>query len=146
MQLKFPKLEFVSAAKEGGGARRCFSVADPYKFLSGLGQVHLLHAISILFHHDEALLQFFFSHKEPVLRLPAKCLIEEAAKFPLKEQLLIRIALDYWNRRGSTRLSDMLAEFDHEHWVRFLHSIIFFEECSDELISCLQDGKGRKRK
>ena len=133
-------------AKGGCGTNRRCNLADPYKFLSGLGQTHLLHAISILFNHDEALLQFFFSHKEPVLRLPAKCLVEEAVKFPLKEQLLIRVALDYWNRRGSTRLSDMLAEFDHEHWVRFLHSIVFLEECSDDLVACLQDSKGRKRK
>jgi hypothetical protein len=69
-------------------------MADPYRFLSGVGQQHLLKCISILFNHDEELLKFFFSHKQPILRMPAKCLMDEASKFDIKEQLLIRVALD----------------------------------------------------
>jgi hypothetical protein len=120
-------------------------MADPYKFLSSVGQAHLLNCISTLFGHNEDLIYFFFSHKEPVLRLPARCLVEEAAKFPLKEQLVIRVALDYWNRRGATRLSDMLTEWDYEHWIRFLHSIILLEELKDELIDTL-NGKSAGKK
>jgi hypothetical protein len=120
-------------------------MADPYKFLSSVGQAHLLNAISVLFNHDEDLIHFFFSHKEPVLRLPARCLVEEASKFPLKEQLLIRVALDYWNRRGATRLCDMLTEWDHEYWVRFLHSIILLEEVQDDLVDRLNVSRPRKK-
>jgi hypothetical protein len=121
-------------------------VANPYKFLSNFGQAHLLHCISTLFGHDEALLQFFFSHKEPVLRLPAKCLIEEASKYPLKEQLLIRVALDFWNRRGAAKLSDMLSEWDHESWVKFLHSVALLEECTDPLVAALGGTTPKRRK
>ena len=120
-------------------------MADPYKFLSGLGQAHLLNCISVLFAHDEDLISFFFSHKEPVLRLPARCLIEEAARFPIKEQLLIRTALDYWNRRGAARLSEMLTEWDHEYWLRFLHSVILLKECKDDLIDTLKHGPFGKK-
>lgn len=116
-------------------------MADPYKFLSGVGQAHLLNCISTLFNHDEDLIHFFFSRKEPVLRLPARCLIEEASRFPIKEQLLIRVALDYWNRRGSARLADMLTDWDHDYWVRFLHSVILLEECRDDLIDKLKSKK-----
>jgi hypothetical protein len=116
-------------------------MSDPYKFLSSVGQAHLLNAISVLFNHDEDLIRFFFSHKEPVLRLPARCLVEEAARMQIKDQLLIRVALDYWNRRGSARLADMLTDWDHDYWVRFLHSIIFLEECKDDLVAQL---KGKK--
>jgi len=109
-------------------------MGDPYKFLSGLGQAHLLNAISILFNHDETLKLFFFSHKEPVLRLPAKNMIKEAYSLPQKDQLLIRVALDYWNRRGYTKLADLLDHFDYETWIQFLHSLATLEEVHEELI------------
>lgn len=108
-------------------------MADPYKFLSSVGQAHLLNAISILFDNDEDLIHFFFSHKEPVLRMPARCLVEEASRMNIKDQLLIRVALDYWNRRGCARFPDMLSDWDHDYWVRFLHSIIILQECKDDL-------------
>jgi hypothetical protein len=120
-------------------------MADPYKFLSGVGQQHLLYCISVLFNYDEDLLMFFFSHKQPILRTPAKCLLEEASKFDIKEQLLIRVALDFWNRRGAARLSDMLAEWDAEYWLRFLHAVSLLEEVKDDLIECFND-KSLKRK
>lgn len=113
-------------------------MADPYKFLSGIGQQHLLHCISLLFNHDEALLMFFFSHKQPVLRMPARCLVEEAAKLETKEQLLIRVALDFWNRRGYARLSEMLSEWDHEYWARFLHATALLEEVDGDLMERLE--------
>jgi hypothetical protein len=112
-------------------------MADPYKFLSGTGQRHLLRCISILFNHDEDLMKFFFSHKEPVLRMPARCLVEEAGKLEIQDQILIRVALDYWNRRGYARLADMLAEWDHEHWVRFLAATAKLQECEDDLTGYL---------
>ena len=121
-------------------------MADPYKFLSSVGQAHLLNSISILFNHDEDLIRFFFSHKEPVLRLPARCLIEEAARFPIKDQLLIRVALDYWNRRGAARLADMLTDWEHDHWVRFLQSVIVFQECQDDLFDALKVSPNRGKK
>jgi hypothetical protein len=121
-------------------------MADPYRFLSGVGQQHLLKCISILFNHDEELLKFFFSHKQPILRMPAKCLMDEASKFDIKEQLLIRVALDYWNRRGAARLADMLSEWDHEYWLRFLHSVTYLEEVENDLADLLNPKKSSTRK
>ena len=119
-------------------------MADPYKFLSGLGQAHLLNAISILFNHDEELLQFFFSHKEPVLRAPARALLTEATRYPQKDLLLIRVALDYWNRRGYARFPDMLVEWDTEYWLRFIHSISHLEEIKPDVIDLLKPKKSKR--
>jgi hypothetical protein len=121
-------------------------MGDPYRFLSGVGQQHLLKCICILFNHDEDLIKFFFSHKQPILRMPAKCLLDEASKFDIKEQLLIRVALDYWNRRGAARLADMLAEWDHDYWVRFLHSVTYLEEVESDLVDLLNPKKSSIRK
>jgi len=128
-------------AEGGCGTNWGYDMADPYKFLSSVGQAHLLNSISVLFNYDEDLIHFFFSHKEPVLRLPARCLVNEASRMSAKDQLLVRVALDFWNRRGSARLADMLTEFDHEYWVRFLHSVILLEECKDDLFDKLKAGK-----
>lgn len=121
-------------------------MADPYKYLSGIGQQHLLKCISILFNHDEDMLKFFFSHKEPILRMPAKCLYEEASKFDPKDQLIIRVALDFWNRRGHTRLPDMLSEWDHEYWLRFLHSMSKLEEIEQDLVDSINQGITKAKK
>ena len=67
--------------------------------------------------------------------------MEEASRMSSKDQLLIRVALDYWNRRGAARLADMLTEFDHEYWVRFLHSVILLEECKDDLFDLFKVSK-----
>lgn len=112
-------------------------MADPYKFLSGVGQAHLLKCISILFNYDEELIKFFFSHKEPVLRMPARCLVEEASTLSSADQILIRTALDFWNRRGYARLADMLTDWEHEHWVRFLHSVCLLKEAEGDVIDVL---------
>jgi hypothetical protein len=120
-------------------------MSDPNKFLSSFGQAHLLKSISTLFNHDEQLLQFFFSHKEPVLRIPARCLVNESHGFEHRDQLLVRVALDYWNRRGSTRLSDMLNEWDYHYWLRFLHSVIILEELESEVTDLLSPPRKRER-
>ena len=121
-------------------------MSDPHKFLSGFGQAHLLNAISILFNHDEQLLEFFFSHKEPVLRLPARCLVNESNGFEHKDQLLIRVALDYWNRRGYAKLGDMLNQWDFEYWLRFLESVSHLQEIKPELVERLSTTKKKRRK
>lgn len=78
--------------------------------------------------------------------MPAKCLLEEAARFDIKEQLLIRVALDYWNRRGAARLADMLAEWDHDYWLRFLHSVTYLEEVESDLVELINPKKNITRK
>lgn len=121
-------------------------MADPYRFLSNFGQAHLLNAISILFDHDEQLLEFFFSHKEPILRLPARCLISESNRFEHKNQLLVRVALDYWNRRGYAKINDMLNEWDYSYWLRFLDSLAHLEEIKPDLLDRLSPPKKTRGK
>jgi hypothetical protein len=60
--------------------------------------------------------------------------------------ILIRVALDYWNRRGAARLADMLAEWDHEYWLRFLHSVTYLEEVEGDLVGLLNPKKSSTRK
>lgn len=118
-------------------------MSDPYKFLSGLGQAHLIKCISLLLDHDEDRLKFLFSHKDRAIRRPAKNLIEDASKFHLKEQLKIRVALDLWNRRGAARFADLLTEWDHEDWVRFLHAMAEFHEVTSDLLTALRKSNAK---
>lgn len=119
-------------------------MADPYKFLSGLGQAHLIKSIAILVNDDEELLRFLFSKKDTVLRAPARCLLEEATRFSHADQLLVRVALDFWNRRGYARLGDMLSAWDQEHWVRYIHSLTILVEVRDDVIDQLSPPRKRK--
>lgn len=115
-------------------------MADPYRFLTALGQERLRSCISVLFGHDEELLRFFFSHKEPVLRMSAKAMVRElgAGSLRVRDQLLVRVALEYWNRRGYARLGDMLSEWDLTYWLQFLHSLAMLEEVEHDLLDRLK--------
>jgi len=113
-------------------------MSDPYKFLSGLGQTHLIKCISILLDNDEEMLRFLFSHKDRALRCASKNLIEEASTFPIGEQLKVRVALDFWNRRGAARFADLLTEWENEDWIRFICAIIEFFEITDDVITQIE--------
>ena len=78
-----------------------------------------------------------FSHKELALRVPAKQLVHQAKEYNFCEQLLIRVAIDFWNRRGSTKLSDLLNEWDSELMIRFVHALCHFEEIKADARDCL---------
>lgn len=103
-------------------------MGHPHRFTSDLGRAHLVHSISILVDHDEELLQFLFSHKEPALRRPAKNLIQDSRDYSLPEQLLVRVALDFWNGRGGARLADLFGEWDGVLWLRFVRALCHLEE------------------
>lgn len=113
-------------------------MSDPYKFLSGLGQTHLIKCISILLDHDEEMLKFIFSHKDRALRCASKNLIEEASTFQIGEQLKVRVALDLWNRRGAARLADLLTEWETDDWINFICTIVEFYEITDDVITALE--------
>lgn len=113
-------------------------MSDPYKFLSGLGQTHLIRCISILLDNDEDMLRFIFSHKDRALRCASKILIEEASTFHIGEQLKVRVALDLWNRRGAARFADLLTEWEHDDWIKFICSIVEFYEITDDVIAALE--------
>lgn len=119
------------------------AMANQHKFLSELGRQHLVSCISILFGHDEDLLRFFFSHKEAVLRRSPRSLVMDAMERPISDQLLIRVALDYWNRRGGTRLEDLLAAWGHDHWLQFLHSMVRLQEAEPEFIDRIEKWSAR---
>ncbi len=118
-------------------------MSDPYKFLSSLGQAHLVKCISIILRHDEDRLKFFFSHKEHALRRAAKNLIEEASTFEMKEQLKIRVCLDLWNKRGAAHFADLLTEWDHEEWVYFLIALCEYFEVGNEVFKILKKTYGK---
>jgi hypothetical protein len=112
-------------------------MSDPRKRLSGLGQAHLISSINILFGNDEYLIQHMFSHKEAVLRRPARNLVGEAAKFSTIDQTLLRCGLDFWNQRGAARLADMLSCFSHKEWTQFVLAICYLEEINADVHEAL---------
>ena len=89
---------------------------------------HKISVVQILLRHDERLLEFFFSHKQPELRDSPDALIEQAKGFSRGEQLLIRAALDAWSGDGGTKLADLLDYWDHENWAAFIQAMVMLHE------------------
>jgi hypothetical protein len=112
-------------------------VSDPRKRLSAVGQAHLISGIDILFGNDEHLLLHMFSHKEAILRRPAKNLINEAGRFKTMDQALLRCGLDFWNQRGAARLADMIASFTHKEWTQFVLAVCHLEEIKADVHEAL---------
>lgn len=112
-------------------------MTDSHKRLSEVGQAHLISGVNTLFGNDEFLVQHMFSHKEAILRHPAKILVHEASKFLPADQILLRCALDFWNRRGRTRLVDMLSSFTHKEWTQFVLAICHLEEIKGDVFDAL---------
>jgi hypothetical protein len=110
---------------------------DPHKRLSELGRAHLISGVNILFGNDEFLVHHMFSHKEAILRCPAKILINEASKFQPEDLSLLRCALDFWNGRGSVRLVDLLSSFSHKEWTQFVLAICHLEEIKADVHEAL---------
>lgn len=108
-------------------------MSDPFKELSSLGQAHLISCVQTILGNSEELIQFFFHHKSPKLRVPTKVLIEESMKFHLRDQITIRVAIDFWNHRGAARLADMLTSWNNEDWLQFIEAIAKLREMQSEV-------------
>jgi len=108
-------------------------MSDPFKELSSLGQSHLISCVQIILGNSEELIQFFFDHKSPKLRVPTKVLIEESMKFHLRDQITIRVAVDFWNHRGAARLADMLTSWENEDWLHFIEAVSKLREMQPDV-------------
>ena len=83
----------------------------------------LIKAITILFNDDQRLLEFVFETKRPRLRKRSGILRDDSWNFSSAEQLLIRVALDFWSGSGHTQLWELLETWEPEHWHRFTQAI-----------------------
>ena len=89
---------------------------------------HKISVVQTLLRNDERLLEFFFSHKHPDLRVPPTEMIQEARCLSKGEQLLLRAALDVWCGDGGVKLSDLLDSWDHLNWAAFLQAMVRLHE------------------
>jgi hypothetical protein len=100
-------------------------------------------AIFILANCNPSLLEFIFHHKKTKLRHSTIHLLDESREFDLEDQLIIRVAIDFWNRTARTDLAQMLAHWDPFVWVRFIQAIAHLKEIRQEVIEKLQEDEER---
>lgn len=99
-----------------------------------LADSHLIQSISVLFHHDEMLLEFFFHHKYPRPRLASKELLREAMALGPCQQVLIKVALDVWDGSGETSFNEILRVLDEENLIRVISLVSYFWEIPEDLV------------
>ena len=91
-------------------------------------QAHLISTIHTLFRNDERLIYFFFSHKQPELRLSPGILLHEASCLSSGENILIQAAMDFWMGLGWFRLHDALNGLDDENIIALVRAILYSRE------------------
>ena len=99
---------------------------------SCLSQSLLNQAIGILFDYDERWFEFFYSHKGGSLRLEPDELLRESRCFSRGEQVMIRIALDFWSDGRYAGLSEIVDELDWVNLTRVLIAIMKVRDVSTE--------------
>ena len=93
-----------------------------------LQMAHLISSIQILFRHDERLIYFLFSHKNPELRLGVDELLNEAHCLSRGEYILIQAAIDFWNGTGGFRLGDAMNVLDDENVLALVKAMLHQRE------------------
>ncbi len=79
----------------------------------------IFEAIRILLGNDQNLMNYIFKREKFRLRVRAGILKEDAWKFSDSEQLLIRVALDFWSGSGHAQLWELLENWKVNDWKRF---------------------------
>lgn len=108
-------------------------MSDPFKELSSIGQSHLISCVQTVLGNNEELIYFFFDHKSPKLRRPTKVLVEESMQLHLRDQITIRVAIDFWNHRGAARLADMLSTWENSDWLQFIEAVAKLREMQSDI-------------
>jgi hypothetical protein len=72
-------------------------------------------AMELLLSKHPKLLEFLFESSSPRLRDEPQELLAEAGVFSAGEQMLIRVALDLWDRSGKTLLLDVIDGLGEEN-------------------------------
>ena len=91
-----------------------------------LTEARLISSIHCILRHDEALIYFFFHHKEPRLRLSVDELLTEARGLSHGEYRLVQAAVDLWNGQGGLNLSAALDVWDDENILAFVCGLLRF--------------------
>lgn len=92
------------------------------------GARQIFEAISILLGNDQKLMKYLFKYGEFRLRARAGILKEDAWKFSEAEQLLIRVALDFWSGSGHAQLWELLETWNGDDWKRFETAVRHYGE------------------
>lgn len=96
----------------------------PSGIRSDLEQSRLCTAIGIVFGFEERWLEFFYSHKIGELRASPQDLLTEARCFSRGEQIMIKVALDFWTDGHHASVSEMINSLDWESLSRVLLAIM----------------------
>jgi hypothetical protein len=86
---------------------------------------HLFKTISMIFDNHPHLLEFFFEKERARLRLKPMDMRKAAAGFSLREQILIRVALDAWNGLGNAKVWLILDRLDSKNLYNCLNALVY---------------------
>ena len=70
------------------------------------------------------MLEFLFDPEKPRLRKRAGILKEDAWGFSHGEQLMIRLALEFWSGSGHVFLWELIETLDDKNLERVLHAVV----------------------
>ena len=99
---------------------------------NNLADAHIIQSISVLFGHDERLIEFFFHHKYPGPRLSSRELLNEAQDLRSCEWILMKVSLDFWDGSGGTTFNELIRILDEEQLTAVIRAILHFREISME--------------
>jgi hypothetical protein len=104
-----------------------------------LAETRRLEAIYILFGGDDSLLDFFFHHTEPGLRLPTAALLKAAARLDAEEFQLVSVGVGIWSGTGGARVGDVVRQLDDDRLTNFIKSISHLREIRESVLHGLID-------
>ena len=104
-----------------------------------LAETHRLEAIYILFGGDDSLLDFFFHHTEPRLRLPSVDLLKAATKLDAEEYFLVRAGAEIWNGEISSTIGGLVKRLDDDRLTNFIKAIVHLREIREPVLHGLID-------
>ena len=74
-----------------------------------------INLIKTLLKNHPKLLLFIFNQKKPQLRTSSSIILEEALAFSSGEIILVKLALDLWDRSGNSKFMDVIDLLSNEN-------------------------------
>lgn len=81
-------------------------------------------AIEIILMNHPKLMDYLFAKAKPELKCSAEILLKNARGYSSSEQILIKIALDFWNATGHVYLNEILESLDTDNFIKVVKGII----------------------
>ena len=91
----------------------CWKTAEDFEWKQ-------IEAISLALSKHSKLLEFLFEKDRPCLKRTPEELLEDASCFSSGEQILVRVALDFWSSSGGTKMLELMDTLDQGNFENVL--------------------------